>query len=251
MNKLLVLFVLVCIFTIQSVFGAQVHGSIYNHDLTVIRDVVVLVNSTPQQRHVSKYGGYSFDLEPGSYTIRATLTQNFITKEIASEDVTISQDGTYIVDLFIHPDVNITQAFAESENPWWVYATWIIGSLLVVLILFVAILFLRTFFWKRGQDNPKTNDSSTTSVSESQVHFNIEIDSENPIIPIQIEDDREVLKKRILELLAKNDGQLSQKEIRKKTMLSEAKISHTISELYTEQKVTKIRQGRSNIVILK
>ena len=53
-----------------------------------------------------------------------------------------------------------------------------------------------------------------------------------------------------LKIVLENERKITQKEIRKKISLSEAKISQIISELVEEGKLKKIRQGRINILII-
>ncbi|MBU0461991.1 MAG: transcriptional regulator, partial [Nanoarchaeota archaeon] len=64
----------------------------------------------------------------------------------------------------------------------------------------------------------------------------------------EIESDYEKL---IVGMLHKNEGRITQKELRKEIPLSEAKISLLISELEHKSKIEKIKKGRGNIIILK
>jgi uncharacterized membrane protein len=54
----------------------------------------------------------------------------------------------------------------------------------------------------------------------------------------------------MLSLLAKNQGRMTQKDIRKEFPLSEAKISLIIAQLESAGKISKIKKGRGNIIIL-
>ncbi|MCK5026255.1 MAG: winged helix-turn-helix transcriptional regulator, partial [Nanoarchaeota archaeon] len=55
----------------------------------------------------------------------------------------------------------------------------------------------------------------------------------------------------IVEVIRKNGGRTTQKEIRKQIPLSEAKISLMIAELEDKGIVKKIKKGRGNIIILR
>ena len=55
----------------------------------------------------------------------------------------------------------------------------------------------------------------------------------------------------VLKIIMEQGGRTTQKEIRKKIPLSEAKISLMISELEAKGKVQKIKKGRGNIIVLK
>jgi len=56
---------------------------------------------------------------------------------------------------------------------------------------------------------------------------------------------------KILSLLKKNKGRMTQREIRKEFPLSEAKVSLMITELESMDKVKKIKKGRGNVIIFK
>jgi uncharacterized membrane protein len=56
---------------------------------------------------------------------------------------------------------------------------------------------------------------------------------------------------KLLEKIKKNNGRITQKELRKEFPLSEAKISLAITELEHKNKVEKIKRGRTNVIILK
>jgi uncharacterized membrane protein len=52
---------------------------------------------------VAKYGLYSFELEPGNYTIKAEYYQNGTLNYSAEETVKIKDNGNYVVDLLLLP----------------------------------------------------------------------------------------------------------------------------------------------------
>ena len=55
---------------------ATVYGEVYSLDtFEPLDNAVVYVNSIPEQSMVAKYGMYSFELEPGNYTITAKYYQ--------------------------------------------------------------------------------------------------------------------------------------------------------------------------------
>ena len=57
---------------------------------------------------------------------------------------------------------------------------------------------------------------------------------------------------KVLEIMANNDGRISQKELRKELLpLSEAKVSLIITELEHLGKIEKIKKGRGNVLILR
>ena len=56
---------------------------------------------------------------------------------------------------------------------------------------------------------------------------------------------------RSVDLIKKEGGRISQKDLRKQIPLSEAKISLMIAELESKGVIDKIKKGRGNIIILK
>ena len=86
MNRL---FTYILIFVLFSSFvsSATVSGSIYNFYLEPQKDVLVTVDSVPQQKLISKSGNYSFRLDKGNYTIQADLFVDGIVQSSTSENV--------------------------------------------------------------------------------------------------------------------------------------------------------------------
>ena len=69
---------------------ATVHGEVYGWDtFEPLENAVVDVNSTPTQSMVAKYGLYSFELEPGNYSITARYYQNNTLLIQQTETITI------------------------------------------------------------------------------------------------------------------------------------------------------------------
>lgn len=235
MKRMYIWGLLFLLLLIVPVSGAKLSGFIYDQQLMVVRDVVIEINTTPNQRQISRTGGYSFDLNDGTYMISAYLTQNYVTRLIAQEEVTITGDGEYIVDLVVFPDIDLVQDF----RPYW-----LIGTILLLIVLLVVAGYY-IYRWRRKSPNIEYNVQYEHHESEEQP---VVVEES---ISINYESDDDKLKKRILSLLKDNDGQLTQKEIRKKIPLSEAKISQVISDLAKERKIQKVKQGRSNIVVLR
>ena len=68
-QRLTLLLLLLLLLPIAS--AATLKGSIYDENLNLATDVLVEVNSLPQQKYLAKTGSYSFDLSPGKYTLTA------------------------------------------------------------------------------------------------------------------------------------------------------------------------------------
>lgn len=221
MKKILTLFIFI-LFSLN-VSGAYIHGVIYDTNLDKINNAVIEVDSIPKQRILSVNGSYSLFLPPGDYTISAKYYDEIILQN-TKENISIIDDGEYIIDLFLFIDISIEEKlmdeydFLDIESPYKTNITpYIIG--LLVFILVITLIFL----WIRNNDNDL--DKKISQFKDNDIE-------------------------KILILLEKNHGRLTQKEIRKEIPLSEAKISLMISELEKENKIKRIKKGRGNIIIL-
>lgn len=251
-GRFIIIPILLILLSAFQVYGVTVHGTIYDEDLDPVKQVVVEVNSTPLQRHVSKYGGYSFDLNPGVYQLTAIYSNNGSSLQISDEIVNIkSGEGDYIVDLFIYPNINLSKDIVKEENPFttWFFNKgylWVLGiSIFLFVVLFIA--FFTTLF--KYTQKKKTSHSIEYNIQYSpDEENNTPSEIKEPQIETISEDDK--LKKRILKIIEESDNQITQKNIRKKIDLSESKISQVISELAKEKKIKKIKKGRMNYITI-
>ena len=201
--------------------AATIHGTVYSWDtLEPVKKVIVTINSTPEQRIVSN-GTYSFTVPNGSYTIRAFLKEDD-TELYAEENITIVEDGNYIVDLILFPKLGIEDIeeieFPQVEEGGDNY------YLISIPILASVLLFLYYLKRKERVESAKSK---------------LEVDD----LP---EDLIEVM-----EVIKKEGGRISQKELRKKLGYSEAKMSLIIADLERRGIVEKVKKGRGNIIFLR
>jgi len=204
--------------------AATIHGTIYSLELSKVSNTIIEVDSTPKQRLVSDNGEYSFNLPSGVYTITA-LAYYDNEENTAKETITIEDEGDYIFDLFLFPNLedlddlnfDITSDLEEPKtSTWWIY-------LIIVLALVILFLIFKPKFKKQVKKNVEETD--------------------------EIEETDEVLDK--IYNIIKKEKRITQKELRKRTNLSEAKVSLIISQLESENKIKKIKKGRSNILVIK
>lgn len=216
---LLLIFVDIC-------FAAVIHGTVYDENLDVLKNAVVEVDSTPQQRYVAKDGIYSFSLPEGSYTITTKHDG-----QVAEEKIVIEKEGDYVLDLFLFPsfededeilketgEINIDDEYFEEDK--------VDKKIFIILGVVVILLLISIVIYSLKPKKPKIKSG---------------------IEDIEEEDETE----KYLEFIKKQGGRTTQKEIRKNFPMSEAKISLIITELKHKGKIEKIRKGRSNIIILK
>ncbi|WP_406670056.1 winged helix-turn-helix transcriptional regulator [Methanolobus sp. ZRKC4] len=230
---------------------ATIHGAVYEwNSFDPLEDVIVEVNSTPPQSMLAKYGIYSFNLEPGDYLISASFYGGNNLVAYTEEEITITGDGDYVMDLLLLPVyydapfngtefseldeiANLSDANDRETNPF---------SLSIILILiFIAVLSVGGYYFVKQR--------SVTSISEDDSHH-ISHDNFGSIIPDdkwqELPDDL----REVIDLIAKNEGRITQKELRTKVKHSEAKVSLMVSDLENRGIVQKFKKGRGNVIIL-
>jgi uncharacterized membrane protein len=217
MKRLLILLLL-----LPTVFATTLTGQIYGSGLELEENVLLTVNTVPEQKMLIKEGNYQLILNPGSYKI--TLTKGTM---VITEDITIDSEGTFHYDFFLVPNINEeTDIWQElrlnyddyeerEQNPW---------SFLIITVIFALLLFRYYYYRKKYSDLSR--------------------------LRLEIKKDSTLLDKTI-KIIKKNDGRITQKELRTElNHLSESKVSLIITELQSQGKVKKIKQGRGNVVIL-
>lgn len=219
-------------------------GSIYNSKLELEQDVLVEINTTPQQKYLSKDGTYSFELPKGSYVLTAKHEEYATTEEVEI----VYGEGEYLFDIFLLPD------FMEEDELWQEAGeelsidseetvSWNIKS--IISYLLAGIIFIYAFYriiaarkkygslWKFRK---RIKEEQNKSIEQHKEELAKE--------PGYLEN--------ALEIIKKHEGRITQKELRKEMLyLSEAKISLIVTELEHKGKVEKIKKGRGNVVILK
>ncbi len=206
---------------IPSVLGATIHGVVYDLDLEQIPEVIITVNTIPEQTYVSKDGAYSFTLPPGNYTLRAHVLDN---EELrVEEEIHIQDEGDYYVDLIVLPDTSPEEEILDEDvtvegideetqtTSYWIPT--LLGIAVIAGIIAVVISARRM---------PKRKTALDHDLAE-----------------------------QILALLKDQQGRTTQKEMRKHFPVSEAKISLVLSELEAKGKIDKIKKGKGNIIVLK
>ena len=186
------------------------------------------INTNPKQLIVAQNGTYSFNVPNGRYTLKAQIVQKNTIIASVEENITISQDGSYVLDLILFPDIeegiedpgidvngNVVE---DTDNK---------GNILLIgfIVLFVSgiIIGIAYYIKTRKKEGIKEEPAETE------------------------EGDLE----QVIKIIKQEGGRTTQKDIRKQIPLSEAKISLMIAELEHKGVVEKIKKGRGNIIILK
>jgi uncharacterized membrane protein len=217
-------FLFVLLLALDVVSATRIHGSIYDPSLELVEGAVVEVDSVPVQKFVSKDGSYSFNLNQGTYTVTAKYSGMH-----AKESVVINDDsGDYVIDLFLFPtfeeeeellnetNLGVNDSFFQdtASNGF----VWLVLGLVVVLVVVVFVL------WRKKSKKVVKHSEEGKDVGD--------LDS-------------------VVDFIRKEGGRVTQKDIRRKFPLSEAKISLVISEMEHKGLVEKIKKGRGNIIVLK
>ena len=199
---------------------ATIYGTIYDYSLEKAKDARVEINTEPKQLYISKNGSYAFNVPNGEYFIEAKPYIGSLLKASAAENITIKDNGVYVLDLVLFPsidegeleeDIDINDPFEERK----LNTAIILASIILIILFFVA--------YTKSKSKAKAND-------KKQEDYDLE---------------------RVIKILKEEGGRTTQKAIRKEIPLSEAKISLMIAELEHKGIVEKIKKGRGNIIILK
>jgi len=224
MKKYIILIIFLLV--IQTTIAATIHGISYDTSLLPIDKAVIEINTEPKQTIVTQNGQYSFNVPIGEYTITATATvdNEFLTE---NQNISVKDNGDYTLDLILFPEIDdfddpldfeIEPGLEEEKSLIWLW---------IVIIIIVGII--AWFLLKNKKQLTKKPKEQKTEE--------------------EIKDEDEELDK--IYKIIKEAKRITQKEIRKQTSLSESKISLIISQLESENKIKKIKKGRTNIIIAK
>ncbi|MBI4145151.1 hypothetical protein HY493_03015 [Candidatus Woesearchaeota archaeon] len=246
------------------VLGATVHGTIYNLDLNPVKNARVEIDTQPRQVLIAPDGTYEFTVPKGTYTLTARLIQNKTITAIASEEMTVPSEGTFVLDLIMFPvfeeeDIlNLTDEIDPDEAQLAngdLTQTYLLGGIGILVILGLS-----WYLWHRKKKThhakatgPEQESAGETPIEEHHAETHLEEPhahgpKEKPEELPQTERDDA---KTVLDIIRQLGGRTTQKEIRKLTPLSEAKVSLIITELEHKGQIEKIKKGRGNVIVLK
>lgn len=224
-SKIFLLFVFLLIFFSHNSSSVVIKGFVYDLELNKMKDVILEINSSPEQTYISKDGYYFFEVSKGKYSLSAK------TKELYATDIlTASEEGIFTKDLILFPSFDEEEfLFNETLDEFEKDSFPVLIYFFLAMIFFILVFFLlrknkqpEINMFEKIVDNPKAN-----SLKLDDLAFNI------------------------INFVKKEQGRVTQKEIREQFPLSEAKISLIISELEEKGFVEKIKKGRGNVIIVK
>ncbi len=205
-------------------YAAEVHGTVYDIELNEADGAIIEISTQPKQQKVAKNSTYSFYAAPGSYAISAKKYDNGIISASAEENITIKEEGSYVIDLILFPSMEEEEQII-SDADFSMDADGSSGGpgLIAVAALIISVAAFFLIIRLREKDIKKEK----AEISAAQG------------------DEKEVL-----DFIRKQGGRTTQKEIRESFPQSEAKISLIISQLESEGRLKKIKKGRGNIIII-
>ncbi|MBS3116107.1 hypothetical protein J4421_00770 [Candidatus Woesearchaeota archaeon] len=237
--------ILALVFIFPFILGATLSGSVYNSNLQIEKNVLVEMGTAPSQKLLAKNGTYAFEVPLGKFTLSAQ--KNSL---VVEEEINIVKEGAFIRDIFLIPNLD------DEEQLWQQTEEELIldvetkelgkGSireiisyvLLGVVFIFAIIRFIKVrrkygllslFRKKVKAEQQKTLEQHKEDLANEPGYL-----------------------EQVLELIKKNDGRITQKEIRREMLhLSEAKISLILTELEHKGKIEKVKKGRGNVLLLK
>lgn len=230
MRRLFIIFVMIAVLSMNA-FGATIYGTIYDLSLKKVNNVRVEVDTSPKQFVIAQNGTYSFNVPYGSYLIKARLLEKNELVASVEENITVKQDGAYVKDLILFP--NVEQGVDDIEVP--VPDDLIVNEMKTNYRVFIAVflaLVVILYLASKKRNNRKRIEAENKAETANNEISDQDLD-------------------KIIEIIKRENGRTTQKDIRKEIPLSEAKISLMIAELEHKGIVEKIKKGRGNIIILK
>jgi len=203
--------------------AAVITGKVYSWDtFEPLKNCIVVINTTPEQRIIAVNGSYYFQVQPGTYILEVYYPGD--PPLYANETIVVKTNGTYRIDMLAQPvieKVNLSvpelnfeiDERAKKDN-------------ILIPILLVSLL---TIFGSYYYFSKRRGKEERTSMEEG------------------LPDDL----KEILEIIRRHGGRITQKDLRKITGFSEAKMSLMIADLERRGLVERVKRGRGNIIFLK
>ncbi len=234
---------------------AVVYGNVYEWStLERLSKAIVSVNTSPKQVRVAENGSYSFQLPSGSYEIIAEYRLGNETIYRATENITVSGEGGYALDLLLFPteeffpetlveipELNISPGALQEPAPGIEWYWLAVGIIIVALVIPAGIwVFLRR---KKPVPEP-IGFKYPHEPLQAPLQVSVKKVEELPKPELTPEQ------KEVLEKIREVGGSMGQKDLRRALRVSEAKASMLVSELEEKSFVRKIKKGRGNLIKL-
>jgi uncharacterized membrane protein len=156
---------------IPVVSAATIKGAVYNVFLDSLDRAIISINTLPEQTLVSQDGSYAFNAPPGKYTLIAVYDENG-TLYSSSEQVIISDEGVYVIDLILSPEFGDEPFFGNwTEDEFVPYDTTpsslgFAVSLVAILFFLLYLILNRQHFLREEHDHTHSPPTQQESNSE-------------------------------------------------------------------------------------
>lgn len=263
---------------------ATVHGVAYEWStFEPLDNAIIAVNSTPAQSMVAKYGVYSFELPNGTYQITASYYKNDQLTYYTEDLITVSDEGSYVLDLLLLPSYPISEADTEVSSTVNGNSL-LFGSMFVVIVLLILLVYqmkhrpqkshsLKTVKKEehlhvapvitKDATREMSEDLKETAVGSPREETINEMVNEPIILPSEEFEKEHVTNsiilsdgpvpadlQEILDILRSQGGRMTQKDMRKRLKYSEGKVSLMLLDLEKRGKIQKFKKGRGNVLFL-
>ncbi len=229
-------------------FPATLEGKVFSWEtMRPLNGAIIDFNSTPKQRIVSENGNYFVSLATGDYEIQAIYYLNGKPGLYALEEIQLSEEGSFVFDLILFPvseeDKNRLKPIEgkQEKKEQGDYTGIIAASIAIALIIAIALLAIKK------QKIPK-QEQGTKILAEEKIP---ETEKKLPALEGHQEKQLDKYTLEVIDALKRSGNRLTQKELREKVSVGEAKVSLIVAELEQLGIVKKIKRGRGNIIILK
>ena len=164
-----VIVVVVCL--VPAVAAATLTGTVYDgFSFEEVANARVIIDTQPIQQTIAVNGKYSFEVEPGTYAIRAFYRENGFKLLTTQQSVQIRDDGVYGYDLILLPEAemsireripedteNIPDIFSTLKEP--------VGWILVIGLLVIGGI-VAAMVTRRNRAAPQKKDMHIESIHQ-------------------------------------------------------------------------------------
>ena len=259
MKKYLVFLVfLLCLnIAINTASAAKIYGTVYDTSLLPVDKAIVEINTQPKQTYVTQDGKYSFNVPIGNYVIQAEAIING-DSYTDNQTLSIQDDGEYILDLILFPDIGEDLDDLNFDLEPGIDTAPVKSYIWIWIIVIVALVLIIGFFIFSKRNKNKGQKKEAKEENKEIIKEKEESEAKAKEAKAKEAKDKETIKDILDEdeelnkiyNMIKQAKRITQKDIRKQTGLSEAKISLVISQLESEGKIRKIKKGRTNVIII-
>jgi uncharacterized membrane protein len=246
------------------VSAATISGTTFEwYSLEPLKNVIVDINTIPEQTLVATDGTYSLNIaEPGTYIIKAQYFENNSLKYVAEETVKVASDGNFKLDLILLPalendqslfndlpDLNVVSIEPVNDKPKQ-------PDLTIIFVAVIAAALLAYFIFFRKPKKP-AQESKMQKIAEKDFVMPVKSSvstSEKPVNPLGTSQKEKSASEKeldeVIEIIKRYGGRATQKDLREKLPYGEAKVSLIVAELEHLGKIKKFKKGRGNIIVL-